>query len=94
MTPWTVACRAPLFIRLSRPADWSGLPFPPSGALPDPGIKPTSLASPALAGRFFATVSPNGETLPWRTACDDGGRGQGDAAEAKEQQRLPDKPEE
>ena len=29
---------------------WSGLPFPPPGALPDPGIEPMS---PALAGRFF-----------------------------------------
>ena len=31
---------------------WSGLPFPPPRALPDPGIKPTS---PSLAGRFFTT---------------------------------------
>ena len=34
---------------------WSGLPFPPPGDLPDPGIEP---ASPALAGRFFASESP------------------------------------
>ena len=34
---------------------WSGLACPPPGNLPDPGIKPTSLASPALAGRFFTT---------------------------------------
>ena len=33
---------------------WSGLPFPPPGALPDPGIEP---ASPILAGRFFTTES-------------------------------------
>ena len=32
---------------------WSGLPFLPSGDLPDPGIEPTSLMSPATAGRFF-----------------------------------------
>ena len=32
---------------------WSGLPFPPPGDIPDPGIKPASLTSPALAGRFF-----------------------------------------
>ena len=32
---------------------WSGLPFPSPGNLPDPGIKPTSLESPALAGEFF-----------------------------------------
>ena len=34
---------------------WSGLPFPTPGDLPYPGIKPTSLASPALAGGFFTT---------------------------------------
>ena len=39
---------------------WSGLPFLPPGDLPDPGIEPTSLASPALAGGFF-TTSATGE---------------------------------
>ena len=34
---------------------WSGLPFPPPGDLPDPGIEPISLASPALADGFFTT---------------------------------------
>ena len=34
---------------------WSGLPFPPLKNLPNPGIKPTSLVSPALAGGFFTT---------------------------------------
>ena len=34
---------------------WSGLPCPPPGDLPNPGIKPTALTSPALAGRFFPT---------------------------------------
>ena len=33
---------------------WSGLPFPPPGALPDPGIEPTSVF-PALAGGFIIT---------------------------------------
>ena len=32
-----------------------GLPFPSPGDLPDPGIEPTSLMSPELAGRFFTT---------------------------------------
>jgi len=32
---------------------WSGLPFPSPGDLPDPGIEPTSLMSPALADWFF-----------------------------------------
>ena len=34
---------------------WSGLPCPPPGALPDLGMEPASLTSPALAGRFFIT---------------------------------------
>ena len=34
---------------------WSGLPFPPPRYLPDPGIEPMSLVSPALAGGFFTT---------------------------------------
>ena len=39
----------------SRQEYWRGLPFPSPGDLPDPGIKPVSLASPAVAGRFFTT---------------------------------------
>ena len=42
-------------MELSRQAYWSGLPCPPPGDLPDPGIKPMSLKFPALAGRFFTT---------------------------------------
>ena len=34
---------------------WSGLPCPPPGDLPDPGVKPESPKSPALAGRLFTT---------------------------------------
>ena len=37
---------------------WSGLPFPPPGDLLDPEIEPVSLASPALAGKFFTTEPP------------------------------------
>jgi len=40
---------------LFRQEYWNGLPFPSPGDLPDPGSKPTSLSSPALAGRFFTT---------------------------------------
>ena len=45
---WTVAHQAPLSIGFSRQEYWSGLPRPPPRDLPDPGIEPTSLASPAL----------------------------------------------
>ena len=41
---WTVAHQAPLSMGLSRQEYWSGLPFPPPGDLPNPGIKPKSLA--------------------------------------------------
>ena len=52
VAPWTVACQAPLSIGFSRQEYCSGLPFPPSGDLPDPGIEPMSLMSPASAGGF------------------------------------------
>ena len=52
---WTVACQAPLSMEFSRQEYWSGLPCPPPGDLPDPGIPPASLTSPALAGVFFTT---------------------------------------
>ena len=50
-----VACQAPLSMGLSRQEYWSGLPFPPPGDLPDPGIRP---AFPALGGGFFTTAPP------------------------------------
>ena len=53
--PWTIARQPPLSMVFSWQEYWSGLPFPPPGDLPDPGIKPTSLMFPALAGRFFTT---------------------------------------
>ena len=56
MTPWTVARQAPLSMEFSKQEYWSGLPCPPPWDLPDPGIKPTSLMSLALAGVFFTTV--------------------------------------
>ena len=55
VTLWTVASQAPLSMRFSRQENCRGLPFPSPGDLPDPGIKPASLKSPALAGRFFTT---------------------------------------
>ena len=57
MTPWTVAYQVPLSVRFSRQEYWSGLLFPSPGDLPDPGIKPMSLRSPALAGGFVTTIT-------------------------------------
>ena len=65
-TLWTIAHQAPLSMGFSRllPGEFlpvflycSGLPCPPPGDLPDLGIKPMSLMSPSLAGRFFITAT-------------------------------------
>ena len=55
VTLWTVARQAPRSMGFSRQGYWSGLLCPPPRDLPDPGIEPTSLMSPALAGGFFST---------------------------------------
>ena len=55
VTLWTVAHQVPLSLGISSQEYWSGLPFPPPGDLPHPGIKLESLMSPALAGGFFTT---------------------------------------
>ena len=52
-TPWTVACQAPLSMAFSRQEYWSGLLCPPLGDLPNPGIRPAYLMSPAPASEFF-----------------------------------------
>ena len=57
-TLWIVAHQAPLPMGFSRQKYWSVLPFPPPGDLPNPGIEPTSVVSPALSGGFFTTVPP------------------------------------
>ena len=58
-TPWTVTHQAPLSMELSRQGYWSGLLFPTPGDLPNPGIKPKSLVSPAFVCWFF-TIAPLG----------------------------------
>ena len=52
---WTIALQAPLSMGFPRQEYWRGLPFPPPGDLPSPGIEPRS---PVLAVRFFTTKSP------------------------------------
>ena len=49
--------QAPPSMEFSSQEYWSRLPCPPPGDLPDSGIQPTSLMSPALAGRLFTTSS-------------------------------------
>ena len=63
VTLWTIACKASLSMGFSRQEHCNGLPFPLPGDLPDPGLKPASLKSPALTGRFL-TTSDTREALP------------------------------
>ena len=56
--PWTTAHQAPLSMEFSRQEYWSGLLFPSPGNLPDAGIEPRSLASPALPVGFFTAAQP------------------------------------
>ena len=66
VTPWIIACQAPLSMEFSRQNYWSGLPCPLPGDLPNPGTEPISLMSPALIGGFFNT-SPTWEANKYRT---------------------------
>ena len=63
-TQWTVAHKAPLSMGFSRQEQWSEQSFP-SRDLSNPGIEPSSLVSPALAGRFFM-ISATWEVLKGR----------------------------
>ena len=58
-----LAHQAPLFMGFSRQQYLSGLPLPPPGDLPGPGIEPVTLAPPALAGGLFTWKIPLGATL-------------------------------
>ena len=57
-TLWTVVCQAPLSLEFSRQNYWSGLPFPSARDVLNPGIKPESSVSPALASGFSTTDPP------------------------------------
>ena len=54
--PWTVAPQAPLYLRFTWQAYWSGLPSTTAGDILDPGFNPESPASPALAGGLGGSV--------------------------------------
>ena len=57
-TLWTTARQAPSSMGFFRQEYWSGLPCPPPGDCPNPGIESMSLVSPALASGFFTTEPP------------------------------------
>ena len=62
---WTLTHRDPLSMRFSRQEYWSGLPYPPPGDPPHPGIKPMSRMSPALAEDLFTTSAAWGAPFIW-----------------------------
>ena len=75
-----VACQTSQSMGFSRQEYWSGLPCSPLGDLPEPGIRPKSLTSPALAGGFFTHWAireapcsvqriTNRSLLMWRRVC-------------------------
>ena len=61
-TPWIIACQAPLSMGFSRQENWSGLPCPSPGDLPDSGkIETESLTFPVLASGFLGPVGAEDE---------------------------------
>ena len=64
-TLFTLACQATLSRIFSRQEYWSGVPCPPLGDFPNPGIEPMSFMSPALAGgSFTASATWEAPKLP------------------------------
>ena len=58
-TLWIVSCQAPLCMGFSGQEYWSGLPCPPPGDLPDPGIEPVSpVASSLQADSLMLSHNP------------------------------------
>ena len=62
----------PLSMGFSRQENWSGFPCPPPGDLPDPGMEPASLMSPALAGGSLPLALPGKPGVPLRSLSDPG----------------------
>ena len=56
--PWITVCQAPVAVGFARQEYGSGLSFPPTGDLPNPGIELASPGSPPVAGGFPTTASP------------------------------------
>ena len=72
-TPWAVVRQAPLSMEFSRHEYYGGLPCPPLGDLPYPGIEPVSLKFPTLAGKSVATSAtweaPYSSSSPYFIPC-------------------------
>ena len=76
VTPWTLACQAPLSREFCGQEYWSGLPFPSPEALPDPGIKPDllhcrqSLYHLSHQGRWEEKGTTEDEMVGWHHHLD------------------------
>ena len=64
-TPWTAAHQVPLSMEFSRQEYWSGLPFPPPGDLPNPGLKLMSSASLALQADSLPLSHQGSPSFTW-----------------------------
>ena len=82
VTPRTVVRQAPLSMGFSRQEYWSELPCPPPRDLPDPGVEPTYLSSPELAGEFFTS------SATWEAHNTEDNCSKGDGEEEMEAQRC------
>ena len=70
-SPMDCSPQVPLSMVVSRQECWRGLPCPPPGDHPGPGIKPMSFISPALAGGFFTAAAAAAKSLQsCPTLCD------------------------
>ena len=67
-TPWPVAYQAPLSLRFSRQEYWNKLLCPSPGYLSDPGIEPTSPASPTLQADSLPSEPP-GKSIYTEVNC-------------------------
>ena len=62
-TPWTVARQAPLSMKFPKQEHWSGLPGPPPGDLPNPGIEPVPPAFEAQSLNHWTTWEVPGDMV-------------------------------
>ena len=66
VTLWATAHQAPLSMGFSRQEYWVGLPCPPPGDLPNPGVEP---GSPTLQADSLPSEPPGTIAQRWIQAC-------------------------
>ena len=63
VTSWTLVYQVSLSMQFSSQEYWSGLPFPTTGSLPDPGIQPACISHVSSIGRRVLYHCDIGEIL-------------------------------